>query len=95
MTDWFEYRSKCSLCGWDGPDSEIKEHKQMGFAKFFGVCPGCGKWRTRDIVAMVNAGAGRFRPSYGHKSCLAGYAVHGACGKWHKPGTGCPNKRGG
>jgi hypothetical protein len=85
-TEWFEHRSKCSLCGWIGSSAEITERKQMGFAKFFDVCPGCGEWKyNRKLLSTSKTG----RPIYSHTSCLAGYAVHKECGRWHKPGTEC------
>ena len=72
---WFEYRSKCSECGWDGPDTELK-HFEMAFRRF-PQCPACGaRWNSKR------------KESY-KVSALRGYAVHGPCGKWHRAGTEC------
>jgi len=85
--DWWEYRSTCQLCGWEGPDSEITGHKQMGWAKVFDICPSCHNWKYKRQLLMRNRTG---RPIYSHTSCLSGRAVHKGCGKWHQPGTDCP-----
>jgi len=88
-SDWWQYRSKCQLCGWDGPDELIMAQKQMGFSKFFGICPSCGNWKYKRALLHTSKFG---KPVYSHTSCLSGYAVHKGCGRWHKAGTTCPDK---
>ena len=89
-SDWWEYRSRCRLCGWDGPDTEITECKLMGGYKEFGICPGCNNHIGKRELLLRSRRTGH--PIYSHTSCLSGRAVHKECGKWHQPGTTCPVK---
>lgn len=71
---FFQFRMKCTQCGWNGADEEALQRE----SKPYHGCPQCKLWwkGTR--------GAG------GEKhSALRGYAIHPPCGKWHQRDSEC------
>ena len=74
---WFQHRYKCR-CGWDGPAAAITKRVTVGHNEF-PVCPGC--------QGVAFGAQGR------QVSILAGYAIHAACGAWHRPGTPCGKEK--
>ena len=60
-----ELRYWCKFCGWNGLQTDIKEHKKLS-GKPFPVCPGCGKHKQKVTDPRLSF-------TY-NRSILTGYA---------------------
>lgn len=42
------HRYRCNNCKWDGPRTDIQEHKKVS-GKPFPVCPQCGEYKEKVV----------------------------------------------